>query len=261
MKTLLPILLLASGCSLPGGWDLTPGSVSCGVHPKSGMDVYVDGTGIDPNVGNETGYSNLPDGGTQLQYAGAPYMTCDQAFKTIDQAIAIGNLNGFWVGNDEDSYGFLRGVRLEFIDAYNLKAIGKVGSDGLTVDYLGLKEMAVNYEYDQQANVDYNSNPAPNLNKLGHIDPGFNPAATWPSAVILVHEMTHALQASGFMNLGDLNGGETSSGGHCNWSKTYAYKYANLGWAGYSSNFDDTCQHMQCSGASCTPDSSAPKTN
>jgi hypothetical protein len=245
-RSLLPLLAVLSTLSVGciGTFDLTPGAVSCGTHV--GMDVWVDGVGTDTGVSVETVETGLPDGGVSVTNPPVQFMTCDQAFKTIDQAIAIGNTQGFWLKKDE-SFGFLSGIRVEFVDSYTLKAIGKPWADGYTVDYLGVKEAAIAYEDDQQANVDYNSNPPS----------AFNPANVWPSSVILVHEMSHMLQASGFLNLGDLFNGQTQSSGHCHWSTTFAPKYANLGWAQRSSNFVDTCNKdaqgevMACSGAYC----------
>jgi hypothetical protein len=230
-------VLSTTGCV--GSFDLTPGAVSCGNHV--GMDVYVDGTGMDNAV--PTG-NTLADGGPAT--ISAPYMTCAQAFLTIDQAIAIGDTQGFWEKKDE-TFGFLGGIRVEFVDSANLKAIGAQWADGYTVDYLGVKEAAIAYERDQATSVDYTLNPPSS----------FLPGATWPSAVILVHEMTHMLQASGFLNLGDLFNGQTASSGHCNWAKHFAPKYANLGWAQFASNFVDTCdknasgQVEGCSGSFC----------
>ncbi len=244
MKALVPFLAsvaLLSSIGCIGAFNLTPGAVHCGTHPKTQMDVWVDGVGIDPAVEHS---ANLPDGGQRITYTAVPYMTCDQAMATIDQAVLIGNTNGFWIGADEKDYGFLNGIRIEFVDANNLKAIGEQRSSGYTVDYLGVHESAVAYEADQNAGVDYTKNGADS----------FVTQNTWPSAVVLVHEMTHMLEASGFMDLGNLKGNETSSGGHCNWSKSYAPKYANLGWAQYASYFQDSCQHKQCSGSVCTPE-------
>src|SRR5208283_1674332 len=197
MRRKLPLTaLLLAGC---GGFNLTPDAIHCGTHLASGMDVWVDGL--------------------EVTYAVAytiPALTCEQAFLTIDQALTIGDFNGFWEKKDE-TYGFLGGMRVEFVNQPLLREEGFAGAIGITTDYLGTKEMAVSYAYDLSA--DYNMVFAPTTDVLA--------TATWPSAVILVHEMTHALQDSGFMNLGSLNG-ETSSGGHCNWSKSYAPRYANL---------------------------------
>ena len=216
---ILAVLLALTGC----GFGLTKDAIHCGTHQPSGMDVWVDGQTVE--------YSTVT----------VPAMTCDQAMLTIDQALTIGDYNGFWEKTDETSYGFLGGIRLEFVNQQFLKQEGFAGSDGITVDYLGTKEMDVSYAYDVQAN--YNMVFSPNTDA--------SKTATWASAVILVHEMTHALQDSGFMNLGDL---KTSSDGHCNWSKSYAPKYANLGAQQYNSNFIDSCQHKQCSGSFCTPE-------
>ncbi len=273
---ILAALLALTGC---GNFGLTKDAIHCGTHQPSGMDVWVDGQTVEyPTLAADAGscvkvpFTGDADAGVgdgynlvcPLSQNGSytvPAMTCDQAMLTIDQALTIGDYNGFWEKKDETSYGFLGGMRLEFVNQPTLKQEGYAGSDGITVDFLGTREMDVSYAYDVQvvSNNQSFTNPiivtqGSNYNMVFSPNTDASKTATWASAVILVHEMTHALQASGFMNLGDLNGGETSSGGHCNWSKSYAPKYANLGAQQYNSNFTDSCQHKQCSGSVCTPE-------
>ena len=240
MKVLLPILL-ATGC----GFGLTPGAIPCGKHQPSGMDVYVDGTGVKPDAGISN-WINAPDGwtgpttnGLIQQWSGSPYMTCDAAFKTIDEALAIGDKQGFWEKKDE-TYGFLAGIRLEFINDTTLTAIGMPTLLGETQTYLGVHEMAVGYGNDvfggMTTSSDYDTTYAPG-------------SPTWSSATVLIHEMTHALESSGFLTMGGMS---NDTNDHCHWATKYAPRYSTLGEAQFSSNFHDKCENRDCSGSACS---------
>lgn len=212
MKTILPALLLLSGC----GFGLTPGAVPCGVHQKSGIEVWVDGKG-------ETD-------------VGASYMTCEQAVQTVEAAMAIGDSHDFWLKKDE--WGFLNGMRLEFIGGNdNLGPIGEPNKFGYTMNSPFAHDIAVFYGND--GSPDYTTPYVRTPEASAYI---------WPSAVTLAHEMVHVLQTDSFLNLGVLN---THTDEHCHWASVYAPRYSDLGWAQFSSNFLDKCEHKQCSGASC----------
>ncbi len=239
---LASVALLSTGC---GGFGLTPGAVHCGIEPTSGMDVWVDGVGIDPAVPLQQPIS-LADGGTQTTVS-VPYMTCQHAFETVTQAMAIGDQNGFWEKKDE--WGFLNGQRVEFINSWNLQGVpgisDGINNDGQTSDALSTHDMAIAYESDEVSWV-----PVP----ANYSAPYVMGQATWGSAVVLVHEMTHALQSQGFMDLGGLH---TDTNNHCNWSTKFAPLYRTLGWAQMESNFLDECNKnsqgwvMSCSGSYC----------
>lgn len=158
-------------------------------------------------------------------------MTCEQARATIDAAVAIGDSHDFWV---DKGVGFLQGMRLQFIGDQNLKVIGDENLLGLTVNSPFAHDMAVVYGNDQGTSYTYTTWDT-----------------MWPSAVTLSHEMIHVLQTDSFLNLGVLN---THTDKHCHWASVYAPRFSDLGWAQYSSNFDDRCEHERCSGSTCSPE-------
>ena len=162
------------------------------------------------------------------------HMTCEQAMLTVTAAIAIGDSHDFWL--DKGEHEFLYGMRLEFIGDHDLEAIGEAGKNGFTMNSPVAHDMAVAYGGDGRP--DYTV-------------PYTRGAESWPSAVILAHEMVHVLQTDSFLNLSVLN---THTDKHCNWATSYAPRFADLGWAQFSSLFYDGCQHKTCSGAACKDD-------
>jgi len=159
-------------------------------------------------------------------------MTCEQAMQTVEQAIAIGNEHGFW---DREPRVFLSGMRLQFIGDNDLGAVGHPEDLGFTKDVLFAHTAAVAYGGDDHP--DYGS-------------PYVQGQPTWPSAVILAHEMTHMWQCEGVLDLGALN---NDTQDHCNWANQQAPLYADLGWSQFSSNFTDGCEKRRCSGSVCQP--------
>jgi hypothetical protein len=157
-------------------------------------------------------------------------MTCKQAMATVDQALAIGIDHGFW---DREPGDFLSGMRLQFIGDDDLGAVGHPEDLGFTKDVLFAHTAAVAYGGDQHP--DYT---------IAYV----RGQQTWPSAVILAHEMTHMWQCEGFLDLGALN---NDTQDHCNWANQQAPLYADLGWSQFSSNFMDSCERRRCSGAAC----------
>lgn len=169
-------------------------------------------------------------------------MTCEQARETVNQAIAIGIDHGFW---DRAPRSFLSGMRLQFIGDQDLAAVGHGESLGFTIDVLFTHTAAVAYGMDQHP--DYTTSY-------------IRGQETWPSAVILAHEMTHMWQSDGFLDLGALN---NDTQDHCDWAKQQAPLYADLGWSQFSSNFMDNCEKKRCTGAVCnelgtSPNNSSP---
>ena len=162
-------------------------------------------------------------------------MTCEQAAATVDQAIKIGIDHGFW---DREPSVFLSGMRLQFIGDQNLAAVGHTNDLGFTIDFLFAHTAAVAYGGDQ----------GPDYTK-----PYIRGGQTWPSAVILAHEMTHMWQCEGFLDLGALN---NDTQDHCNWAEQQAPLYKDLGWSQFSSNFMDGCEKKRCSGAMCREEAS-----
>ncbi len=229
MKTILPILVLAlTGC----GFGLTEGAVPCGYHLQSQMEVWVDGKGDRATTGVTLGTNGAePVGATT-------YMTCEQAMQTIDAALAIGDSHDFWV---DKHHNFLAGMRLEFIGDENLAVIGLPHNNGETMNSPFAHDMAVAYGRD--------GNPAYSYG-YDRNDP-LAPTTIWPSAVTLAHEMIHVLQSDSFLNLGVLN---THTDKHCEWASVYAPRFADLGWAQFSSNFHDGCEDKWCSGSNCKDD-------
>ncbi|HEY1418796.1 MAG TPA: hypothetical protein VGF41_12875 [Myxococcaceae bacterium] len=167
-------------------------------------------------------------------------MTCAQARATVDQAIAIGVAHGFWDGEPKV---FLSGMRLQFIGDHDLAAVGHKESLGFTVDVLFAHTAAVAYGGDQ--NPDYTTSY-------------IRGQETWPSAVILAHEMTHMWQCEGFLDLGALN---NDTQDHCDWAHQQAPLYADLGWSQFSSNFMDKCEKRRCSGAACSELGTSPNSS
>jgi len=157
-------------------------------------------------------------------------MTCEQAMTTVAQAIAIGLDHGFW---DRDPRAFLSGMRLQFIGDKDLGAVGHPEDLGFTKDVLFAHTAAVAYGGDEHP--DYTL-------------PYVRGQQTWPSAVILAHEMTHMWQCEGVLDLGALN---NDTQDHCDWAAQQAPLYADLGWSQFSSNFTDKCERRRCSGAVC----------
>jgi hypothetical protein len=157
-------------------------------------------------------------------------MSCNQAMSTVDQAIAIGIDHGFW---DREPRDFLSGMRLQFIGDEDLAAVGHPEDLGLTKDVLFTHTAAVAYGGDDHPD---------------YTNPYVRGGQTWPSAVILAHEMTHMWQCDGFLDLGALN---NDTQDHCNWAGEQAPLYADLGWSQFSSNFTDDCEKRRCSGAVC----------
>jgi hypothetical protein len=213
MNRLFILVAIASvGCGFP----LSPDAKPCGT--RLGMDVYVGKEG----------------------------MTCEQAFKTVDAAVAVGNSRGFW---KDTSGSFLAGMRLEFIAGENLKVLGFEEKNGFTVNSPFAHDMAVVSGLDGSNN--YELGPDQAALNASHYPPADDGSwvNVWPSAVILAHEMIHVLQTNSFLNAGAVLNTHTDQ--HCHWSRSYAPKFEGLGWAQYQSNFIDGCDHKQCSGTRC----------
>jgi hypothetical protein len=223
-RLLLVVLVTAStGC----GFGLTADAKPCGKH-ASGIEVWVDSP------------PTLADGGVwqpgpERENA---FMTCDQAMETVDAALAIGDSHDFWV---DKSHRFLDGMRLEFVGDQNLAAIGEPDKLGFTMNSPFAHDMAVAYGDD--GFPDYTL-------KYDRADPTMA-YRVWGSAVTLSHEMIHVLQSDSFLNLGVMN---THTDKHCHWASVYAPRFSDLGWAQYSSNFEDGCEHERCSGSACHAD-------